>query len=194
MGAVTVPVEWSFARNLPGVYSMATRKTGEARSTEGLSRSDIVSLIDVIHEKGIEEFELEQGSTRLRIVSSRQQVVTYAAPAPVAQPAAPAPAAPTREIPATSSTPGAQTEEDDSRLRKITSPMVGTFYRSSAPGAKPYCEVGDKVDENSVLCIIEAMKLMNEIKAECRGHVKRILVENAQPVEYGQVLFLIEPS
>ena len=71
--------------------------------------------------------------------------------------------------------------------------MVGTFYRTPTPGAKPFVEVGDQVDEDSVLCIIEAMKLMNEIKAEMRGTVKKILVDNAQPVEYGQALFLVEP-
>ena len=172
---------------------MATRKTSE-EAGDGLSREDIISLIEVIHSKGIEEFELEQGSTRLRVVANRPVAISYApahhAPPP---PAATTALALAQEVAATSATP-AQKDEDDPRLKKITSPMVGTFYRGSAPGVKPYAEVGDKVDENSVLCIIEAMKLMNEIKAECRGVVKRILVDNAQPVEYGQVLFLIDPN
>lgn len=167
---------------------MATRNTGSP-DAGGLNREDIEKLIDLIHTRGIEEFELEQGGTRLRIVANR--VVHSSAALPAAP--APAPAAPA-EVPATSSTPGKGEDEEDARLKKITSPMVGTFYRSSSPSAKPYVEVGDKVDEDSVLCIIEAMKLMNEIKAECRGHVRKILVDNAQPVEYGQVLFLVEPS
>lgn len=168
---------------------MATRNTG-SQNAGGLNREDIEKLIDVIHTRGIEEFELEQAGTRLRIVANR--AVHASAPAPAAVPAPPAAGA--GEVPATSSTPGKGEEEEDSRFKKITSPMVGTFYRSSSPSAKPYVEVGDKVDEDSVLCIIEAMKLMNEIKAECRGHVRKILVDNAQPVEYGQVLFLVEPS
>lgn len=170
---------------------MATRKTPANSANEALSREDIEKLLDVIHSKGIDEFELEQGNTRLRVVSNRShnaQPVQVAAPAPVA------PNAPTNEVAGTSSTPAPQKDEDNPAYKKITSPMVGTFYRAASPGAKPYVEVGDKVDEDSVLCIIEAMKLMNEIKAECRGHVKKILVENAQPVEYGQVLFLVEPS
>lgn len=163
-------------------------------TSDSLTRADIEKLIDVIHQKGIEELELEQGGMRLRIVSSRGVVLAPAAAAPAPAPAL-APASPTGPVPvtATSSTPAASPEDDPS-LRKVTSPMVGTFYRSSSPGSKPFVEVGDKVNENSVLCIIEAMKLMNEIKAETRGVVRRILVDNAQPVEYGQALFLIAPN
>lgn len=88
----------------------------------------------------------------------------------------------------------AETELAAGNLVMIKSPMVGTFYRAPSPDKPPYVEVGDFVEENTVLCIIEAMKLMNEIKAECRGKVAKILVENGQPVEYGQHIFLIEPS
>ncbi|MEJ2049825.1 MAG: acetyl-CoA carboxylase biotin carboxyl carrier protein, partial [Calditrichota bacterium] len=83
-------------------------------------------------------------------------------------------------------------EEYDANAEKVISPMVGTFYRSPAPDADPYVEVGDMVKVGQTLCIIEAMKLMNEIQSEVSGRVKKILVENAQPVEYNQVLFLIE--
>ncbi len=158
---------------------------------EGLTRTDIEKLIDVIHQKGIEEFELEQGGTRLRIVSAGRQGSSV--PQPTANSAVQPGPLPSQEVAATSSTPGGDTEEDPN-LKKVTSPMVGTFYRSPSPGSKPFVEVGDKVDEDSVLCIIEAMKLMNEIKAEMRGVVRKILVENAQPVEYGQAIYLIEPS
>jgi len=116
----------------------------------------------------------------------------YATPAPLPA-AAPAPAAAAPEPAAAKSAAPSSTEEDDSKFIKVTSPMVGTFYRSPAPNAKPYVEVGTRVEENTVLCIVEAMKLMNEIKAEVRGIIRRIIPENAQPVEYGQPLFLIEP-
>jgi len=168
-----------------------------APTSANLNREDIERLIQVIHEKGIEEFELEQGGMRVRIVSHRNlpqgpvmHMMPVAAPAPSA-PAAlqgmPAPAVAAAGVPATP-------PEEDPRLKKVTSPMVGTFYRAPSPGAKTFVEVGDKVEEDSVLCIIEAMKLMNEIKAETRGTVRKILVENGTPVEYGQVLFLVDPG
>lgn len=166
---------------------MPTSKDRQS-TNENLTRDDIERLIELVHEKGFEEFELEHGETRIRMVVNRPQgVVVQQAPQALNQAAAPAP------VPATSSTPNVQ-EEDDPNLKKVTSPMVGTFYRAPSPGAKSFAEVGDRVDEESVLCIIEAMKLMNEIKAEVRGTIKKILVENAQPVEYGQTLFLVEPS
>jgi len=161
---------------------------------DGLSRQDIEKLIDIIHEKGIEEFELEQGGTRLRIVASRPASGVFHSAS--AAPPAPAPAAaPVAQatVQGTAASPAAE-PADDPKHKKVISPMVGTFYRQPSPGAKSFAEVGDKVDENTVLCIIEAMKLMNEIKAEMRGVVRKILVENTQPVEYGQALFLIEPN
>jgi acetyl-CoA carboxylase biotin carboxyl carrier protein len=170
-----------------------TTKKPEATSKEdsNLERADIERLIEVIHEKGIEEFELEQGGMRLRIVSGRKQApVVYVAAeaAPVAAPAsAPAAARP-------AAAPAAPAPDADANLKKVTSPMVGTFYRAPSPTAKNFAEVGDKVTEESVLCIIEAMKLMNEIKAETRGTIRKILVENGQPVEYGQALFLVDPA
>jgi len=174
---------------------MATKKV-EA-PTANLSRADIEHLLDVIHAKGIEEFELEQGGVRLRVVGTRpvaapimmaQPMQAYASPmqhAPVQQQAVSAMTAPSA---------AATAPEEDPKLKKVTSPMVGSFYRSASPGSKPFVEVGDKVDGDTVLCIIEAMKLMNEIKAETRGVVKKIMVQNGQPVEYGQTLYLIDPS
>jgi acetyl-CoA carboxylase biotin carboxyl carrier protein len=97
---------------------------------------------------------------------------------------APAPAAPPAAAPASA----------EDRLVKVVSPMVGTFYRAPAPDADPYVEVGDRIDAGQTVCIIEAMKLMNEIESEVRGRVAKIAVENGQPVEYGQVLFLIDPQ
>ncbi len=163
-----------------------------------LSREDIERLIDVIHDKQIEEFELEQGGMRVRIVSHRPEMPPVSGnhhpPAVTVEGPAPTAPAPQTSITGTSSTPRTESEKEDPRLRKVVSPMVGTFYRSPSPGSKSYVEVGDKVDDDSILCIIEAMKLMNEIKAECTGVVKKIVAENGQPVEYGQVLFLIDPA
>ncbi|MBI1292700.1 acetyl-CoA carboxylase biotin carboxyl carrier protein [bacterium] len=171
---------------------MNTKKPTEPKDVSGLDRSDIERLIEVIHDKGIQEFELEQGGMKLRIVSNRAaaatQIVYAAEPpavhhAPAAVAAAPAAAA-----------PAAAPVDETAGLKKVTSPMVGTFYRAPSPGAKNFAEIGDKVTEDSVLCIIEAMKLMNEIKAEVRGTVRKVLVENGQPVEYGQALFLVDPN
>ncbi|HNM46086.1 MAG TPA: acetyl-CoA carboxylase biotin carboxyl carrier protein [Candidatus Sumerlaeota bacterium] len=172
-------------------------KKSEAIPAGGMSREDIERLIDVIHQKGIEEFELEQGGIRVRIVAARKNLAAptvihsaaHALPQVIQQAPAPAP------IVGTSSTPAAAAPAaEDANLTPVTSPMVGTFYRASSPTAKPFAEVGDKVSEDTVLCIIEAMKLMNEIKAETRGTIRKILVQNAQPVEYGQPLFLIDPG
>jgi len=85
-------------------------------------------------------------------------------------------------------------ESEEEKLHPITSPIVGTFYRAPAPDAKPYVEVGDHVEEDTVVCIVEAMKVMNELKAGCRGTIVKILAENAQTVEYGQTLFLVRPD
>lgn len=171
-----------------------------AKKTEGegsrLRREDIERIIDLIHQKGIEEFELEQDGMRIRIVASRpDHSGGHYTTGQVHQHSASilhAPAA-TNIVAGTSSSQPTSADQEDPNLKRVTSPMVGTFYRSPSPGSKPFVEVGDKVDEDTVLCIIEAMKLMNEIKAETRGVVRKILAENAHPVEYGQVVFLIEP-
>jgi acetyl-CoA carboxylase biotin carboxyl carrier protein len=171
---------------------MTTKKPAEPKDASNLDRSDIERLIEVIHDKGIDEFELEQGGMKLRIVSNRRS-----APAPIVYSSEPAPShvpAPAPVAAPAASAPTAPPADDTAGLKKVTSPMVGTFYRAPSPTAKPFCEVGDKVTEESVLCIIEAMKLMNEIKAEVRGTIRKILVENGQPVEYGQALFLVDPA
>lgn len=141
-------------------------------------------LIDLVQESGISELEVTEGEEKVRIAKhiGVTAAPVYAAPAaPIAAPAA-APAAA-----ATAPAPAADVPEGDI----VKSPMVGTFYRASAPGAKPLVELGDTVSEGQVLCIIEAMKLMNEIESDAAGTVKAILVENGQPVEYGQPLFVI---
>jgi acetyl-CoA carboxylase biotin carboxyl carrier protein len=139
-------------------------------------------LIDLVQESGIAELEITEGEEKVRIVKgggvSVSSVAAAAAPVAEARPAAASAAAPV-EAP-----PGPEGPV-------VKAPMVGTFYRSASPDAKPFVEVGQTVKEGDTICIIEAMKLMNEIEADASGVVKAILVENGQPVEYGQPLFIL---
>jgi acetyl-CoA carboxylase biotin carboxyl carrier protein len=146
-------------------------------------------LIAAIDESSLDSIELERGGTRVRLSKTAAQHVTVGtAPAPATAPAAPASAGGATP----DSAPAAPAA--DSNLVDVTSPMVGTFYRAPAPDAPSYVEVGDSVAEGATLCIIEAMKLMNELEAELSGTIAEICVDNAEPVEYGQVLFRIDPS
>ena len=141
-------------------------------------------LIDLVQESGIAELEITEGEEKVKIVKGGGAVsVAQVMPAPAAAPvhAAPAPAA---AAPAADAVPAVEGHV-------VKAPMVGTFYRSPSPDAKPFVEVGQAVKEGEVICIIEAMKLMNEIDADAAGTVKAILVENGQPVEYGQPLFIL---
>ena len=146
-------------------------------------------LIDLVQESGIGEIEITEGEEKVRI---SRQVPGGAGPmlmAPAMQPMAyaaamPAPGAPPAAAPAP--------EPAEPKGHQLKSPMVGTFYRAPSPGAPPFVEVGQAVTKGQTLCIIEAMKLLNEIESDVAGTIKAILVENGQPVEYGQPLFLIE--
>jgi acetyl-CoA carboxylase biotin carboxyl carrier protein len=149
---------------------------------------DLRSLIHQILQSDISDFELEDTGTRLRL---KRRLVRDSSFVPLStQSAAPKPASP---IPSAieSYTPPAEASGDPANagLHIITSPIVGTFYRSPAPGAEPYVKPGDHVKEGSVLCMVEAMKLMNEIPSDEEGEVVRIYVENGNPVEFGQNLF-----
>ena len=148
-------------------------------------------LIDLVQESGVAELEITEGEEKVRIVKGGDVTVSaLAAPAAAAHPAgAPAPGA--AAAPAAEPGPG-QEGQQGQEGHVVKAPMVGTFYRSPAPEAKPFVEVGQAVKEGETICIIEAMKLMNEIEADASGIVKAILVENGQPVEYGQPLFLID--
>ena len=145
------------------------------------------TLIDLVAESGIAELEVTEGEDRVRIAKF--------SPAPVAPTssttvmAAPVPGAPAATAAAAPATPAAEPEPTG---HVVKSPMVGTFYRSPSPGAASFVELGQAVKPGDTLCIIEAMKLLNEIEAEVGGVVKQILVENGQPVEYGQPLFVID--
>lgn len=145
----------------------------------------VKALIDLVEKSGIAELEITEGEERVRITRQGMPVPAMAMAAPVAMPVAAAmPATRAAEPPA----PAAPAEPDGHVLK---SPMVGTFYRASSPGSKPFVEIGQTVAEGDTLCIIEAMKLLNEIEADKAGVIKAVLVENGQPVEYGEPLFVI---
>ena len=145
-------------------------------------------LIDLVEESGIAEIEVTEGEEKVRITRTTAAAAPiYAAPAPAA--AAPV-AAPVAAAPAAAAPAAAPAARDLSNAQK--SPMVGTFYRAPGPNAAAFVEVGKQVKAGDTLCIIEAMKLMNEIEAEKSGGVKEILVENGTPVAYGEPLFIIE--
>ena len=136
-------------------------------------------LIDLVQESGISELEVTEGEEKVKIVKSGGAAVAYLAPASAqaaAHAMAPAPALAAAAIPG----------------HVVKSPMVGTFYRSPSPGAKPFVDVGDTVKSGDIICIIEAMKLLNEIECDKDGIIKAILAENGQPVEYGEPLVIID--
>jgi acetyl-CoA carboxylase biotin carboxyl carrier protein len=150
------------------------------------------TMIELVQQSGIAELEVTEGEEKVRIVRGYAQTapdLTYVVPA------APAPAAMVAGAPAAApaaTAPAASTAPDSPPGHVLKAPMVGTFYRASAPGAKAFVEVGDAVKAGQTVCIIEAMKLMNEIEADKDGVVKAILVENGQPVEYGEPLLVID--
>jgi len=156
----------------------------------GFGLSELRKLIRLVQRTGIGELELSSGGRSIRISAHAGAPAPVAVHAPVA--VAPSPA-PTRAAGAAAESAAAAPSNDE-RLVAITSPMVGTFYRAPAPDADPYVEPGDQVEVGQTVCIIEAMKLMNTIESEVRGKVVQVLVENAQPVEFGQKLFLIDPA
>jgi acetyl-CoA carboxylase biotin carboxyl carrier protein len=167
---------------------------------------EIIELVDFISKKRLEEVKIETEGIKLSIKKSAasnrvvEQTVVHAAPvaapasvpvqaaAPVAVPVA-APAASTTPVPA-----AAPQVSDDDKYIAIKSPMIGTFYRSANPESPSLTNIGDKVESGKAVCIIEAMKLFNEIESEVSGTIVKVMVENAQPVEYDQVLFLVDPS
>ena len=152
---------------------------------------EIKSLIKMVMETDISEFELESAEEKIKIKrGGTQEIVHYQGPQQytIAQPS------PLQPLTVTGAdTPVTVTAPVEEKGESITSPIVGTFYRAPAPDAPPYVEVGQVVEKGQVLCIVEAMKLMNEIEAEFRGTIIKICKENAQPVEFGDVLFVVEP-
>ncbi|MDN5935070.1 MAG: acetyl-CoA carboxylase biotin carboxyl carrier protein [Nitrosospira sp.] len=143
-------------------------------------------LIELVEESGIVELEITEGEEKVRISKSATSTQTYVTAATALQPLAPAAAA----APATAAATAVTELLPEGHV--VKSPMVGTFYRTSTPGANPFVEVGQTVKAGETLCIIEAMKLLNEIESDKSGVIKAVLVENGQPVEYGEPLFVIE--
>lgn len=149
---------------------------------------EIREIVELMDEHDLSLFQLEREGISLTLKKGADLEKVVMAQAPAAAPLAVAPAAPAAASPAPADAPAASNESE------IASPMVGTFYRAASPEAGPYVNVGDEVTEDSVVCIIEAMKVMNEIKAEARGVVTKVLIDDGTPVQYGQPLFLIKPA
>ena len=148
----------------------------------GFELAELRQLIRLVQRTGIGELEVSSGGRTVRISAHGTASAVIASPQ-----------AASATAPATAAAPAKAPDAPADHLKAITSPMVGTFYRAPAPDADPYVEVGTSVEVGQTVCIIEAMKLMNEIESEVKGRIVHILVENAQPVEFGQKLFLVEP-
>jgi acetyl-CoA carboxylase biotin carboxyl carrier protein len=164
---------------------------------------EIQELIKLINKSNITEFKFQEGEQKIVIRTKeyseggvvQHQFIQQAAPAPMPVAAPVVQAAPVA-APAPISVPAVEVAAADSTagLLEITSPIVGTFYRSAGTGKEPYIKVGDSVDKGVVVCIVEAMKLFNEIESEVKGKIVKVVAEDASPVEYGQVLFLVDPK
>lgn len=182
---------------------MAVSKKPETTSKKGTSQengtlnqsemktSEIRDLIDFIAQSGLNEVNIETKELKLHVKREPDQKIFKSTPAPIALPAAPvsvaapiAPAAPKAEKPAA----------QGNKTVDIKSPMIGTFYRTANPDSPPFASVGDKITKGQTVCIIEAMKLFNEIESEVSGTIVKAMVENSSPVEYDQVLFVVEPD
>lgn len=165
-----------------------------------MKAKEIQELIDFISKSGLDEVNIETEQFKIKVRKNsevKQQIITPTSPTPVAIPAAappaPAPAASAEEN-GTSAAPEPTSEPSKNGYTEIKSPMIGTFYRSSGPDIEPFVSVGDKISVGQTVCIVEAMKLFNEIESEVAGTVVKVLVDNSTPVEYDQPLFLVDPS
>jgi acetyl-CoA carboxylase biotin carboxyl carrier protein len=166
---------------------------------------DIQKLMEMLDKSNLEELELETGGMKVRLLKHRNspppspaqpQVIMMGPPMPAAPHYSPPipPPSPAAPIPQAAASEPSPAPAKPVNVIEVKSPMVGTFYRAPAPGAEPFVKIGDRVRKGQTLCIIEAMKLMNEIESEVDGTLVDILPENAQPVEYGEVLFHVEPA
>ena len=156
---------------------------------------DIKQILNLVREHDLAEFELERDGLKVRIRKAGREVAfvpQVAQPHVMTAPAVAALPSPAVPAPAANVAPGPGAEPDSVDLGVIKSPIVGTFYRSAEPGAPAFVEIGDTVKKGQVLCIIEAMKLMNEIESDCDGEIVKIYVENGKPVQYGDRLFAVK--
>jgi acetyl-CoA carboxylase biotin carboxyl carrier protein len=175
---------------------MAVKNLRKDESRPDLGLEEVKEILDLLEQRGISEFEIERNGFRLRIKrelphlppAHHLSAISHGGHAGASQPAAP----PQPSAPSAPSAP-AHAEESTEGLHIVRSPIVGTFYASPSPDAPSYVKVGDTIQKGDVLCLIEAMKLMNEIEADVSGQLVRHFVENGQPVEYGQSLFGIKP-
>jgi acetyl-CoA carboxylase biotin carboxyl carrier protein len=158
-----------------------------------MNQKELKELIEFLIEKDIAEFELERGDVKVKIKRG-----TPPPPVPdtrfIAVPAAPAPAQTIARADLSASASPPEPPQPESGLHIVRSPIVGTFYESPSPGSPPFVKVGDTLEVGQVLCIVEAMKLMNEIECDVAGELVKMLVSNGQPIEYGQELFTVRPS
>lgn len=175
--------------------STPAQSEGPKPNYSEMKTTEIRDLIDFISQSGLNEVNIETKEMKLHVKREPDQKVLKSSAAPVIPVAAPMPAA---HVPVTaSSTPAPKQEKPVAAGKKtldIKSPMIGTFYRSANPDSPPFISVGDKVTKGQTVCIIEAMKLFNEIESEVSGTVVKAMVENSSPVEYDQVLFVVEPD
>jgi len=162
-----------------------------------MNTKEIKELLKLVSELDLKEVRIKNKEFEIKIRTDKDQpaqIVSTAASVPAPMMAAAPVAASTPSVGAPASAATDTTEEDTGSYLEIKSPMVGTFYRSSSPDKPPYVQVGDNVTKGGVVCIIEAMKLFNEIESELSGKIVKVLVEDSSPVEYDQVLFLVDPS
>ena len=156
---------------------------------------EIQELIRFVAKSGVNEVELERDGFKLSIKANAPAPIAQVVSAPMPmQVAAPAPVAAAPAAPAAPSSAAPAASSNESNYLTITSPMIGTFYRTPGPDKDPFVNVGDLVEPGKVVCIVEAMKLFNEIESEVKGRIVKVLVDNASPVEYGQPLFLVDPA
>ena len=173
-----------------------TSEPTEPKKQTEMKTSEIRDLIDFIAQTGLNEVDIETKELKLHVKREPDQKVlkssapVMAAPMPIAHAPAPAVAAPAAHTPA----PAKAEKAAAQNTIEIKSPMIGTFYRSSNPDSPPFASVGDKITKGQTVCIIEAMKLFNEIESDVSGTIVKVMVENSSPVEYDQVLFVVEPD
>lgn len=175
--------------------SRTTSASGSSNPSE-MKTSEIRDLIDFISKSGLNEVNIETKELKLHVKREPDQKVFKSTPATMvaAAPVSTAPVAHSISSPSTQLKSESQVELSGKKTVEIKSPMIGTFYRSSSPDAGPFVSVGDKISKGQPVCIIEAMKLFNEIESEVSGTIVKVMIENATPVEYDQVLFVVEPD
>ena len=184
MGATSASAKAKDENPVVEKKSNSSAAKGKKLAEPSFNMDELRALADLVNESGFTDFEFENENIRVRL--SKMTNVSFQQAAPIAAPVAASP------VPASAEAAPAETVDADAGLYKITSPIVGTFYRSPGPDKDAYVSEGSSVSPESTVCIVEAMKLMNEIQAEVSGTVVKVYVENGQPVEYGQPLFGIK--